>query len=206
MNTASEDPSAASPMPFRVVVLSGPSGSGKTTIVNQLIRLSPIPLVKAISATTRPPRKGERHGEDYYFLTHEEFLARKTAGEFVETAEVYGAGYWYGTLLSEIDRARQLNSWSFLEIDVEGALRVMQLFPDAITIFLKTPSPDVFEHRLRGRGTDSEETIQRRLKQAHHELAQADKYRHQVVNDDLDSAVTRIISLLEHEVTACSKN
>lgn len=206
MTVASERPASTDSLPFRVVVLSGPSGSGKTTIVHHLLEQSPIPLTKAISATTRPPRKGEIHGEDYYFLSHEEFMARRHQQEFVETAEVYGAGYWYGTLVSEIERARALNSWSFLEIDVEGALRVVQLYPDAITIFLKTPSPEVIEQRLRGRATDSEETIQKRLKQADLELAQADKYRYQIINDHLDAAVQRIIALLQNEAGTCSKN
>lgn len=198
--------SANFPLPFRVVVLSGPSGSGKTTIVNRLIQESPVPLVKAVSATTRPPRKGENDGSDYHFLTHEEFLNRKEQGAFIETAEVFGAGYWYGTLASEVERAQTQNAWSFLEIDVEGALRVMQIFPDAITIFLKTPSPEVFEQRLRSRGTDSEATIQKRLKRAMIELDHAHQYRYQVINDNLDSAVLNIIELLQNEVVPCSKN
>lgn len=181
---------------FRVVILSGPSGSGKTTIVDRVIARSPVPLVKSISATTRPPRTGERHGEAYYFLSPEEFSARRTRGEFLETAEVFRSGYWYGTLASEVDRARTQGGWSFLEIDVEGALKVMELHPEAISIFLKTPSNDVFEQRLRARGTESEETIQRRLAQARNELLLADRYRHQVVNDDLDRAVDEIVAIL----------
>ena len=112
------------PSSFQVVVLSGPSGSGagKTTVVERLIREAPVKLVKCVSATTRPPRTGEIEGDAYYFLSPEDFAARRTRNEFLETAEVFGAGYWYGTLRSEIERARHADGWAFLEIDVQGAL------------------------------------------------------------------------------------
>lgn len=183
-------------LPFQVVVLSGPSGAGKTTVVERLIQDSPVKLVKCISATTRPPRPGERPGDSYYFLTAEEFAARKAAGEFLETAEVFGAGYWYGTLKSELDRAHRDGGWAFLEIDVQGALRVMEEYPDAITIFLEPPSIEACEQRLRSRGTDSEETIQRRLKKVRDELQLAHRYRHRVVNDNLDQAIQQVIHIL----------
>jgi guanylate kinase len=156
----------------RIVVLSGPSGSGKTTIVNRLLRESPVPLRMSVSATTRPPRKGEVDGVAYYFLTPEEFNRRRAAGEFLECAEVHKSGYWYGTLASEVDRARETGAWSLLEVDVQGAMSVMQRFPDAITIFLKTPNVDEYEQRLRARGTD---------------------------NDNLDRAVAEICTLLAVE-------
>src|SRR4029079_8356800 len=105
----------------RVVILSGPSGSGKATLVNRLINSAPVKLCKAVSATTRPPRKNEKDGEDYYFLTTEEFAGRRAKGEFLECEEVHGAGYWYGTLRSELKRAHDVNAWAFLEIDVQGA-------------------------------------------------------------------------------------
>jgi guanylate kinase len=189
-------PTSRSADEFQILVLSGPSGSGKTTIVERLIRESTVPLVKAISATTRPERKGEIDGVAYYFLTTEEFLRRKDRGDFLETAEVFGAGYWYGTLKSEIERAKEAQGWAFLEVDVEGALRVMELFPRALTIFLKPPSIEICEQRLRMRATDSEETIQRRLKKVHEELALADRYCYQVVNDDLESAVAQIKTII----------
>ena len=185
--------------PFRVVVLSGPSGSGKTTIVERLIRESPVKLVKCVSATTRPARAGEVHGDSYYFLTDDDFAARRASGEFLETAEVFGAGYWYGTLKSELERARQDGGWAFLEIDVQGALRVMQEYPDALTIFLEPPSVETCEQRLRSRGTDAEETIQRRLKKVHDELQLADRYRFRVVNDDLEQAIRRINDILTRQ-------
>ncbi|MFQ5731198.1 MAG: guanylate kinase [Planctomycetaceae bacterium] len=184
---------------FRILVLSGPAGSGKTTIVNRLVRESPVKLVKAVSATTRPARQGETHGEDYYFLPDEEFQRRKANGEFLEVAEVHGSGYWYGTLRSELQRARREGGWAFLEIDVEGALHAMAEFPDAITIFLTTPSDEEYEKRLRARGTESEEAINRRMQTARNELKQADRYRYRVVNDDLDVTIREISDILSRE-------
>ncbi len=181
---------------FQILVLSGPSGSGKTTVVERLILESSVPLVKSISATTRPQRKGEVDGVAYYFLSADEFLRRRDQGEFLETAEVFGAGYWYGTLKSEIDRAKAERGWAFLEVDVEGALKIMALFPHALTIFLQPPSLEVCEQRLRSRATDSEETIQRRLRKVHEELALADRYCYQVVNDQLDQAVSEIKEII----------
>jgi guanylate kinase len=181
---------------FQILILSGPSGSGKTTVVDRLIHDAPVKLVKAVSATTRPQRKGEIDGNAYYFLTKDEFLRRKDQGDFLETAEVFGAGYWYGTLKSEVQRARDENGWSLLEIDVQGALKVVEFYPDALTIFIKPPSLEICEQRLRNRGTDSEETIQRRLKRVHEELALADRYRYQVINDDLDRTVDELKTII----------
>jgi guanylate kinase len=181
---------------FQILVLSGPSGSGKTTVVERLILESSVPLVKSISATTRPQRKGEVDGVAYYFLSADEFLRRRDQGEFLETAEVFGAGYWYGTLKSEIDRAKAEKGWAFLEVDVEGALKIMALFPHALTIFLQPPSLEVCEQRLRSRATDSEETIQRRQRKVHEELALADRYCYQIVNDQLDQAVSEIKEII----------
>ena len=181
-----------------VVVLSGPSGSGKTTIVHRLLRESPVRLEMSISATTRPRRPQEVDGRDYYFLPADEFQRRRTAGEFLECAEVHRSGYWYGTLHSELDRARGLGAWPVLEIDVEGALNVMRAYPDALSIFLTTPA-DQHEARLRARGTESEEVIQRRLQTARNELQLAGSYRYIVVNDDLDRAVREICTIIAQQ-------
>ncbi|MCA9064465.1 MAG: guanylate kinase [Planctomycetaceae bacterium] len=185
--------------PNRIVVLSGPSGSGKTTLVKRLVAESPVRLVKSISATTRQPRPTEIDGEDYYFLTDSEFRTKLAADEFLEHAEVFSSGFLYGTLRSELGRAWEQNGWAFLEIDVEGAMKVMQQYPDAVTIFLKTPSPDEFERRLRARGTETEQVIQKRLATALHELQFADRYRYTVVNDVLDQAVRDICEILRSE-------
>ncbi|MFN0052022.1 MAG: guanylate kinase [Planctomycetales bacterium] len=174
------------------VVLSGPSGSGKTTIVERLLVSSPVKLVKSVSATTRQPRRNEIDGRDYYFLTPAQFASKREQGEFLECAEVHGTGNWYGTLQSEIARAREEGGWALLEIDVQGARQIMQRFPRAVTIFLRTSSESEYEHRLRGRGTEPEEVIQRRLANARQELTLASEYRFQVVNDDLEQAVQEI--------------
>ncbi len=180
----------------QVVVLSGPSGSGKTTVVDRLIDVSPVKLFKAVSATTRPPREGEIDGEAYYFLSPEEFQNGRVDGEFVECAEVHGSGHWYGTLKSELRRAREAEAWALLEIDVQGTLSVIERHPHAVTIFLMTPSEAEYERRLRNRGTESEEAIERRLVTARNELKFADRYRYQVLNDDLNRAVKEISEIL----------
>lgn len=179
-----------------VFLLSGPSGVGKTTIVRRLLERSPVPLMKAVSATTRPPRVGEVDGQAYYFLSQEEFNRRRENNEFLECAEVHGSGYWYGTLRSELERARKAGAWAFLEIDVQGALTVMQKYPDAVSVFLVVSSVDDYERRLRSRGTESEEVIRRRLESAEEELKFADRYDYQIVNDDLDQAVQEIAAIL----------
>lgn len=183
---------------MQFVVLSGPSGSGKTTIVERLVQSSPVKLVKSVSATTRPRRSNEVEGVNYYFLKPDEFQERRRRGEFLECAEVHGTGNWYGTLKSEVERARREGACALLEIDVQGAQSVIRDYPQALTIFLRTASEADYEKRLRQRGMDSEEVIQRRLANARNELKQAPRYRYQVVNDDLDQAVAQI---LDHILT-----
>lgn len=183
----------------RIVVLSGPSGSGKTTLVKRLVECTPVNLVMSVSGTTRPPRPGEIHGQDYWFLTDAEFRQRLQKDEFIEHAEVFSSGFLYGTLRSELDRAWNLNGWAFLEIDVQGAMKVMQQYPNAVTIFLSTPSPGEFERRLRARGTESEEVIQRRLATAEKELQLANRYKYVVVNDQLETAASEICEILKAE-------
>ena len=184
-----------------IVVLSGPSGSGKTTVVERLIEVSPVPLIKSVSATTRPPRAGETDGDSYYFLSDDVFRQRLEAGDFLEHAEVFSSGFLYGTLDSELTRAWQDSAWAFLEIDVQGAMKVMQDYPQAVTIFLKTPSPEEFERRLRARGTETEDVIRKRLATSARELQFAERYRHTVVNDELDRAVREICDILKSEET-----
>lgn len=180
----------------RIMILSGPSGSGKTTIVTRLMQEAAVKLVKSVSATTRAPRKGEVDGEDYYFLTQEEFLRRRGQGDFIECFEVHGTGNWYGTLKSEVDRAASQGAWCLLEIDVQGAKQVMNQYPEGVSIFLRTSSENEYERRLRGRGTESEEVIQKRLTNAREELLWVDRYQYQVINDNLDEAVREICRIL----------
>ena len=190
---------------FQIVVLSGPSGSGKSTIVDCLVAEAPVRLMKVISATTRPPRVQEIHGQDYYFLSAQEFQDKLRQDEFVEHEEVHRAGHLYGTLKSELHRASDAGAWALLEIDVNGALRVKEQFPDTVTVFLTTPSEAEYEKRLRDRGTESDEVIRRRLQTARDELQMEDRYCYQVVNDDLDRSVreiSKILSTKEAELNA----
>ena len=188
-----------------IVVLSGPTASGKTTIVKRLLQESPVKLIKAISATTRPIRNGEIDGQDYYFLTPEEFEERRKNNELLECEQVHGWGYWYGTLKSEVDRAAKEGGWPFLEIDVQGTLKLKQQFPQTMTLFVRTSSDQEYEKRIRDRGTESEEIIEKRLATIRKELELAEYYNHVIINDELDRAVNEIGTILkqrEQEINA----
>jgi guanylate kinase len=153
-------------------------------------------LTLSVSATTRAPRPGERDGVDYHFMSGEEFARRREAGEFLESIEVFGRGDFYGTLRSEVASGLAAGKWVVLEIDVQGAMAVVRSHPDAVTVFLHPGSMEELERRLRGRGTESEESIQRRLDVARRELQLADRYRRQVVNDSIDQAAREICDIL----------
>ena len=183
----------------RLVVVSGPSGAGKTTVMKRVFERSDLPLVRSVSATTRPPRPGERDGVDYHFLTEEEFAVRQKRGDFLESVQVFGRSHWYGTLRSEVTTGLAAGKWVVLEIDVQGARAAAAEYPDAITIFIQPSSPAVLERRLRGRATETEEALGRRLERARWELAQAPGYRAIVINDDLDRAVEEICDILNRE-------
>jgi guanylate kinase len=180
----------------RLVVISGPSGVGKTTVLERLFERCDLPLVRSVSATTRPPRLGETDGVDYHFLTHDDFCRRREGGEFLECFEVFGQGDWYGTLVEEVSPSLLAGKWVVLGIDIRGAAAVVARHPETITIFLQPGSLEVLEQRLRGRRTETEESLQRRLEQARTELAAADQYQYQVFNDDLDQAVQEICEIL----------
>ncbi|NUQ64387.1 MAG: guanylate kinase [Pirellulales bacterium] len=182
----------------RLVIVSGPSGAGKTTVLKQLYQCAPVPLVPSVSATTRAPRPGEVDGVDYHFLSEEEFAQRRRRGDFLECVQVFGGGVWYGTLDEAVTPGLEQGKWVLLEIDVQGALSVVEHYPDAITIFVRPSSLEELERRLRGRQTESEAAIQRRLEQARNELAQAHRYRFQVMNDDVERAVAELSSILKN--------
>lgn len=186
---------AQEPVRGRIVVLSGPSGVGKSTLRRRVVEKAPVPLVRSVSATTRPPRPGEVHGVDYYFLTPEEFAKKQQAGEFLESFQVFG-GHWYGTLRAEVERHLSAGRWVLLEIDVQGARRVMELFPDAVTIFVLPPSTEELKRRLLGRGTEDPRKAEERLARAAEELACADQYRYRVINDDLERAADEVCQIL----------
>lgn len=180
----------------KLVVVSGPSGAGKTSVMQRVHQTCRVPLVASVSATTRPPRNGEADGVDYYFLSDDDFKARRQRGEFLECFEVFASGHWYGTLRSEVATGLAAGKWVVLEIDVQGAMAVVEQFPDAITIFIRPGTREELERRLRGRGTETEDAIQRRLAKADQELALADRYRYTVINDDMDRAVREICDIL----------
>jgi guanylate kinase len=187
------------PSVANLILLSGPSGVGKSTVLKRVLEHFAGRLRLSVSATTRPPRPGEADGVDYYFLSPEEFQRRRHAGEFLECFEVFGRGHWYGTPLSEVRSSEHDGKWVILDIDVAGATKVRGLFPDAPTIFLRPSSEAELERRLRVRGTESEEGIQRRLEVARRELVRADEYQFQVVNDTVEAAVQQIIEILENQ-------
>ncbi|GAB6166531.1 guanylate kinase [Thermostilla marina] len=183
----------------RIVILSGPSGVGKTTITDALRDVAPVPLVRSVSATTRKPRPGERDGVDYHFLTPEQFEQLRKEDQFLECFEVFGTGAWYGTLRSTVENALAEGKWVLLVIDVQGGLEVMRQYPEAIGIFVEPSSWDELERRLRGRGTEDETTIRRRLEQARKELQAGKKYPYRVVNDRVERAVREVCRILEKE-------
>jgi len=178
----------------RLVVISGPSGSGKSTLVHRLLARPDLRLTRSISATTRAPRAGEVNGRDYDFLTPEEFEGVR--GELLESAVVHG--HHYGTPAGPVRRATEQGLCVALVIDVQGGFQVRRKVPDALLVFIQIPSLEVLEARLRDRGTDSPETIERRLANARRELELASQYDVQVVNDDLELAVEQLAAILTH--------
>lgn len=183
-------------MDGKVIIFSAPSGSGKSTIINLLLKKFP-QLEFSISATSRSPRGQEKNGVEYYFLSTEEFAAKVKAGEFVEWEEVY-SGTCYGTLRSEIDRIWTKGNIILFDIDVLGALNMKKLFGDkALSLFVMPPSIEELGRRLRSRGTDSPETIGKRLAKAEAEIAHAGNFDAVIVNDDLAAAVQEAETLIE---------
>jgi guanylate kinase len=179
----------------KVIIISGPSGAGKTTLVRQVFQRLP-QLVHSISATTRPARPGEFEGADYHFLSSDEFHRRREQGDFLECCQVFGRGYWYGTLTSEVTPSLAEGKSVVLEVDVQGAKSVFAKYPEAITIFVRPKSIEELERRLVARGTESLAAIECRLDVARRELAEADWYQFQVVNDDVDEAVDALANIL----------
>ena len=171
-----------------LIILSGPSGSGKSTVVARVVAESGLPLYRAVTATTRPPRAGEEHGVHYYFFEPTEFEAMIGDDALLEWAQVHGEHY-YGTPRSEVEPFREAGTGVILVIDVQGAAQVRTVCPNGVSVFLRTSTPDVLERRLRERGTEDETTIQRRLATAAAELPHAKEYTHEVLNDDLAAAV-----------------
>ncbi len=167
-------------------VVSSPSGAGKSAILSRA-RADDPSLLFSVSATTRPPRKGEQDGREYYFLERDEFMRRVDAGEFIEWAEVHGN--LYGTLRSEMDRLAASGHDAIIEIDVQGAASLREQACTMVSVFIMPPSLEELERRLLGRGTETPEVVALRIGNARHELEQYRHYDFVVVNDDLDTAV-----------------
>lgn len=181
----------------RVIVISGPSGAGKTTLLRELLSRCER-LVPSVSATTRQPRPGEVNGRDYHFISEDEFQRRRERGDFLESAEVFNRGTWYGTLTEEVAPRLAAGKWVVLEIDAQGTRAVVERYPDAVTIFVQPETLEELERRLRKRGTESEEALQRRLEVARGEVAAAGMYRYRVTNQTIGQAADEILQILGH--------
>ena len=179
-----------------LIVVSGPSGTGKGTVCHELLTQTP-ELAYSISATTRAPREGEQDGVNYYFLTKEKFEQMIADGGFLEHANVYGN--YYGTPLGKIEERRAAGQDILLEIDIQGALNVMERCPDGVFIFLLPPSIEELERRLRGRGSETAESLARRMGNAKKEIAIGKRYKYVVVNDTVEKAVADIKAILVAE-------
>ena len=172
----------------KLIIFSAPSGSGKTTIVKELLKIFP-QFEFSISATSRQPRGQEQNGVDYFFLTQEEFREKVAQDAFVEWEEVYN-GTCYGTLKSEMQRIWAKGNVIIFDVDVIGGINLKRIFGEnACSIFIQAPSIEALRERLIGRGTDSMETIEKRIAKAEFELSKAPEFDHIVVNDDLATAV-----------------
>jgi guanylate kinase len=187
--------------PF-LLVLSSPSGGGKTSIAKNLLQARD-DLGYSVSATTRPMREGERDGVDYHFISRDEFVRRREAGEFLESA-TYG-GHLYGTLRSEIDRLFAKGRHAVLDIEIEGARQIRKSFPNSLHVFVLPPSAEVLVHRLTGRNTEPRDAMRARITRAADELGAVAEYDYAIVNDDLVLAVAQVAAILDAEARRVSR-
>ncbi|HVI08201.1 MAG TPA: guanylate kinase [Candidatus Binatia bacterium] len=182
----------------QVYIISAPSGSGKSTLVNQLLQAVPN-LEFSISYTTRLPRGSEQNGKQYYFVQREEFEKMIHENQFLEYAEVFGNGNYYGTARRFLDDAQRSNRDLLLDIDVQGAAQIQSKLPDAISIFILPPDRKTLEERLRKRGEDDEDVIQRRLITASREIENYDRYNFILVNDVLEKSSAMLQAIVRSE-------
>jgi guanylate kinase len=184
-----------------VFVITGPSGVGKGTLIRGLLARVP-ELELSVSATTRSPRPGEQDGVDYHFLSAEQFAAHVEHGDFVEHAAY--SGNCYGTLRSELERRLARGAPVVLEIEVQGARQVRQAMPEAIAVFIAPPSREALRTRLVGRGTDTPEQVDERMRTAERELQAQAEFAHVVVNDRLEDATAELERIVRHTLAARS--
>jgi len=187
----------------QLFVFSAPSGAGKTTLVREVMRERPN-LTFSVSYTTRPRREGETDGWDYHFLRREKFAAMRDAGEFLEHAEVFGN--FYGTGRQLVESLRDAGRDVLLEIDWQGARQVRANQPDCCGVFIMPPSVAELERRLRGRGTDTDAVIERRLGEAVDDMSHWAEFDHVVVNDRLEAAVADLLAIMAGEASATATN
>jgi guanylate kinase len=188
------NPEEPSCKPGRLFIISAPSGGGKTTLSKALFeRFNDI--LYSVSYTTRPPRKGERDGVDYFFISKQDFEKRIESGHWAEWAEVHGN--YYGTSAGFLDKGLASGRDILLDIDVQGTLQILENYPDSVTIFIMPPSLETLRKRLETRKTESRETINRRLLTAEMEMAQKSIYRYVIVNDQLSVSIERLIAIIE---------
>jgi guanylate kinase len=183
---------------FPVIVVTGTSGAGKGTLEAAVMPRIP-ELELAVSATTRERRAGEQDGREYYFIDHREFQRRLDAGEFLEHVD-FEWGQRSGTLWSEISRIRSEGKAPLLDLETDGALAVQREIPDSVTIFVKAPTFEELERRLRARATESGGEIDKRLARAKAQLEQADRFDHVIVNDDVQRAAHELLAIVEREL------
>jgi len=199
MNEQESGPSGSNPKETnskqaRLFIISAPSGGGKTTLSKALLnRFNDI--LYSVSYTTRPPRKGERNGVDYYFTQKKDFEKRIESGHWAEWAEVHGN--YYGTSAGFIDRALASGCDILLDIDVQGTLQILENYPDSVTIFIMPPSLETLRKRLEMRRTETRGTIKRRLLTAEKEMAKKGLYRYVIVNDQLSLSIETLIAIVE---------
>jgi len=175
-------------------IISAPSGAGKSTLCQAVLN-DIKDMQYSISYTTRKPRGNEQNGVEYFFTTKEEFIKGIESGKWAEWAEVHGN--YYGTSSEILNLALDAGKNILLDIDVQGTYKILEKYPDAVTIFIMPPDFDTLRVRMEDRGTDNQEVIDRRMKNAIEEVAQKDRYRHIIVNDDLDRAVRELTSIIK---------
>ena len=181
-----------------LIVYSGPSGVGKGTILKEVFKNSELNITYSVSMTTRSPRDGEVNGKDYFFVSKDEFEQAIKEDKFLEHAR-YVDNY-YGTPRDYVEKMRNEGHNVVLEIDIQGGLQIIKKCPDAISIFILPPSIEELRERLVGRGTEQEETINKRVSKAENEIKQGEVYKYHVVNDNLDKSISEVESIIKKEM------